>query len=176
MKNILFIALFICSSIHFCFGQSEQPIRSKEMKEAALNAINGTVISELEFTDIEGNNYTIDTLKGKVAVFTFWHINNKLCITEIPKLNQLKIKFKNKDVLFFAVALDSKTDLDSFLETTVFNFTVITDGIKLTNRFEIPDYPYHIILDKSGTIEYITEDLRLNAINHLQRKIHRLSR
>lgn len=146
------------------------------MKEEALNAINGTVLSDLEFTDIEGNNYTIDTLKGKVAVFTFWHIKNKICIDEIPKLNQLKMKFKNRDVLFFAVALDSKNLLDSFLETTVFNFTIIPNGKELTNRFEIPDYPYHIILDKNGTIEYITEDIRLNAINHLQRRIHRLLR
>ena len=176
MKNKLITLILFCASLHLCFGQLEQPKRSKEAKEAALQSINGTTLSELNFTDIEGHVYTIDDLKNKVAVFTFWQINNKSCIAEIPKLNQLKIKFKNRPVLFFAIALDNKADLNSFLKTTLFNHTIIPNGSDLANRFEIPDYPYHLILDKNGTIEYITDELRLNAINHLQRRIHRLLR
>ncbi len=176
MINKLITILLICASLQFCYSQSEQSTRSKEAKETALKAINGTTVSELQFTDIKGQKYTIEDLKDKVVVFTFWHINNNSCIAEIPKLNQLKIKFKNRNVLFFAVALDNKADLNSFLETTLFNHTIVPNGNDLANRFEIPDYPYHLIIDKKGSIEYITDESRLNAFNHLQRRIYRLLR
>ena len=170
MKKTILITLLICSIQHLCFSQS------KETKETPLKTTHNTTLSELEFTDIKGNTYTNDKLKDNLAVFTFWHIDNTSCTTEIPKLNQLQMKFQNRDVLFFAVALDNTSQLESFLETTDFNFTIVPNGTDLANKFGVPQYPYHIVIDKSGHIEHITQDIRLNTIHHLQRRIHRLLR
>ena len=50
-------------------------------------------------TDINGNNYSLESLKGKVVVINFWFVECKLYIMEMPELNKIVEKYKNKDVV-----------------------------------------------------------------------------
>ena len=142
--------------------------------KAERKDLEGTTLAELSFKDINGNSHTLENLKGKVALFNFWFIQCKPCVAEIPDLNTLKTKFKGEEVVFFAIALNNKKSLDPFLEKTPFDFTIIPSGRELADRFKIPHYPYNVLIDPNGKIEYVSDILSLNMMNRLKRKINGL--
>jgi len=165
------------------FSQEKKSISQKEIndtykaiekeKKALRKQIDGSLLDELNFEDIDGNKYTLDSLKGKVVVMNFWFIQCKPCIKEFPDLNALKLKFKDKAVEFFAVTWNDKNSLIGFLERNKLDFTVVPDG-KLIEKFKIPYYPYNIIIDKKGKVEYVNDVLSLNVIKKIERKVNQL--
>jgi thiol-disulfide isomerase/thioredoxin len=183
----LILTLILAFTLNICLSQnnekksfSEEELAEmeanykikKEKDKADRKELDGTTLNELVIEDIDGNIHTLESLKGKVVLMNFWFIHCKPCVAEIPDLNELKTKFKDKDVVFLAVALDNKKSLDKFLEIHPFDFTIIPKGRELAERFKIPHYPYNVILDKTGTLHYVSDVLSLNITNRLKRRIN----
>ena len=183
----LILTLILAFTLNICLSQnnekksfSEEELAEteanykikKEKDKADRKVLDGTTLNELVIEDIDGNIHTLESLKGKVVLMNFWFIHCKPCVAEIPDLNELKTKFKDKDVVFLAVALDNKKSLDKFLELHPFDFTIIPKGRELAERFKIPHYPYNVILDKTGTLHYVSDVLSLNITNRLKRRIN----
>ncbi|WP_353777407.1 redoxin domain-containing protein [Winogradskyella sp. 3972H.M.0a.05] len=172
---------FLLSVNTFCQDKKVQFRKAQEEKYKAIlkenekqrKEIDGSTLTELSFEDIEGNKHTLSSLKGKVVVMNFWFIQCKPCVEEFPDLNKLKAKFEGKPVEFFAVAWNDKKSLTKFLETHQLDYTVVSDG-KLSKRFKIPHYPYNMIIDQNGKVEYISEVLSLNIFKKIERKINKL--
>ncbi|MBU2922207.1 TlpA family protein disulfide reductase [Winogradskyella psychrotolerans] len=181
LKFYFFIILTLLSINTF---SQEKNVRSKKQlndrykiiekeKKELRKQIDGSILEELSFEDIDGNKHTLESLKGKIVVLNFWFIQCKPCVEEFPDLNKLKKKFKGKSVEFFAVTWNDKNSLINFLNTTTLDFTVVPDS-KLIKKFKIPYYPYNIIIDKKGKIEYINDILSLNIMKKIERKINKL--
>jgi peroxiredoxin len=136
--------------------------------------LDGTIITDLSFEDIDGNKYTSQTLKGNVVVINFWFIQCKPCVEEFPDLNTLKAEFELKPVEFLAVSWNTTSDLEKFLKTKKFDFKVVPNGGSLIEKLKIPYYPYNVIIDQNGKIEYINDVLSFNVINKIKRKINKL--
>jgi len=178
-SKFFILAIFALMSIN-TFSQEEKSMSKNELKDKfkdiekekkeLRNQIDGSLLKELNFEDINGNIHTLESLKGKVIVLNFWFIQCKPCVEEFPDLNKLKNKFKNKSVEFFAVTWNDKNSLVKFLETKKLDFTVVPDG-KLVNKFKIPYYPYNIIINKKGKVEYVSDVLSLNIMKKIERKI-----
>ncbi|OIQ30439.1 MAG: hypothetical protein BM564_03470 [Bacteroidetes bacterium MedPE-SWsnd-G2] len=150
----------------------QETIAKKKEEKTFRKSLNGTKLSPLVLTDLEGNSYNTKDLEGKVIVFNFWFTQCKPCVAEFPDLNKLKAKFKDKDVVFFGVTFNSKDALIPFFENHKFDYTIIPNGNFINDTFKIPYYPYHIIIDKTGTIEYFNSVLVLNVFKSLERKIN----
>lgn len=101
---------------------------------------------------LDGKSYDLSTLRGKVVVVNFWFIGCAPCRVEMPGLNQLVAEFKDKDVVFLALALDPADDLRKFLKTTAFNYTIIADAESISGSYEVSAFPTHIIIDRKGQI------------------------
>ena len=130
--------------------------------------LNGSVLKELDLIDINGGKHNLNSLKGKVIVLNFWFIQCKPCVAEFPELNDLKKKFKSKPVDFFAISWNDKKSLDQFFETHKLDFTVIPNGRHINEKFKIPYFPFHIIIDQNGKTEYIKNFKKINSkINKL---------
>ena len=142
----------------------------KEEKEFR-NKLEGTTIDELNLEDINGSKFNLENLKGKVIVLNFWFTQCKPCVAEFPELNELKEKFKSQPVAFFAVTWNNKETIDKFLLNHKLDFTIIPNGTLLIDKFKIPHYPYNILIDKKGRVEYINDVLVLNVLKKLKHKI-----
>ncbi|WP_316766981.1 TlpA disulfide reductase family protein [Pedobacter frigiditerrae] len=125
-----------------------------------------------KFTDINGNKYDLKTAVDKIYVINFWFINCPPCKQEIPELNKVVEKYKdNKDVVFIAVALDSKSELKEFLKTTAFNYNIVDDGRYYSQKYEIDGYPTHVIIGKDGLIKFSTIGLAGNTVYWIEKTI-----
>jgi thiol-disulfide isomerase/thioredoxin len=105
--------------------------------------------------DIAGYKIDPKELQGKVVVLNFWFINCSPCREEIPELNKIALSYANNpDIVFIAVALDNKDDLQKFLKDTPFAYHIVENGKEIAGRYKIEGYPTSIILDKEGIVKY----------------------
>lgn len=114
----------------------------------------GSRFPKFDFTDLNGNNYTTESTKGKIIIIKTWYVNCKACVAEFPELNKFVEKYKNnKDVIFISLALDSKSELEEFLKKKMFKYEVVPNQREfIDEKLNLRIYPTHIILDKNGTI------------------------
>ena len=134
----------------------------------------GKKLALFDAKDIEGNSIDLTSARGKIIVLNFWFINCGPCRREIPELNVLVDSFKkNENVLFVAVALDSKAALQNFLEKMPFNYSIV-DGRAIASNYGVRLYPTHVILDTEGKVYFHTSGLAMNTIYWIKKSIKEL--
>lgn len=153
--------------------ETEQKRKIKAEKEYR-NELDGSKLEELNLEDINGVKFNLENLKGKVIVLNFWFTQCKPCVAEFPELNNLKEKYKNQDVEFFAVTWNNKETIENFLLNHKLDFNIIPNGKLIIDKFKIPHYPYNIVIDKNGKVEYINDVLVLNVLKKLDNKVSEL--
>lgn len=155
--------------------KSEDDFKLKKKDDKNIRKkLNGTAISELELKDLNGTIHTLESLKEKVIVLNFWFTQCKPCVAEFPDLNELKAKFDSEKVVFFAVSWNDISTINTFMKKHKLDYTIIPNGNKIIDYFKIPHYPYNIIIDQKGTIEYIDETMSFNIFKKMENKIKNL--
>jgi len=125
------------------------------------------------FKEISLRNEKIDTKKllGDVIVYNFWFTTCGPCKAEIPKLNQLKEKYKDKNVHFIAIALDEGYKIASFLKTTPLTYDIIPEGKWIAEKFDVTGYPTNIIVDKNGIIQFYDRGYKADILERMSSEI-----
>ncbi|WP_324719529.1 TlpA family protein disulfide reductase [Salinimicrobium sp. HB62] len=117
----------------------------------------GTEFPDFSLTDLEGNTWSKEALKGKTLVVKTWFLRCKPCIEEMPQLNQLVEEYSDRDdVVFLSLSLDPEDELDKFLSEREFKYAVVPEQksfIEDTLGFSI--YPTHIVVEPSGKIRKV---------------------
>ena len=129
------------------------------------------VFKPFNFRDFENKKFKAEDLVGKVIVLNFWFINCPPCRQEIPDLNELVITYKDKEVIFIALALDSWVEIDEFLSKTPFNYHIIPDSKYTASRYNVTAYPTHVVIDKSNNVIFQTAGLASNTIHWVKKSI-----
>jgi cytochrome oxidase Cu insertion factor (SCO1/SenC/PrrC family) len=66
---------------------------------------------DFKLTDMEGNSFTKENLKGKVVVMDFWFTGCKGCAQMVPALSKVEDVFKeDTNVVFLSVSIDENKD------------------------------------------------------------------
>src|SRR5688500_15512500 len=64
---------------------------------------------------LDGKVYSLSQLQGKVLVLTFWSTRCAICHNEIPKLNEVARRYKDKDVVFLALTMENQVKVEPYL-------------------------------------------------------------
>lgn len=148
-----------------------------ESMEIQMNGDNENIGKDaIPFTasDINGNEYTLSYLKGKIIVMNFWFIECKPCLIEIPELNELVEKYRNENVVFLGFANNDKSKLVSFLTNKKFLYNIIPNSTKVIRDYNVFSYPTHIIVDQEGKISFSTSGLGPTTIHDIENNIQQL--
>lgn len=122
--------------------------------------------------DLEGNQYKLRELEGKVVVLNFWFVNCGPCRREIPELNKLTDEYKDSaNIVFLAIALDSKPEVEKFIEKFPFNYKIVNDGRYIADIYKVISYPTHAVIDKSGKVIFHTSGYGPSTIPWLRKSI-----
>lgn len=118
-------------------------------------------LPDFNFTDLNGKNYTSQNTKQNILILKCWFIHCTRCILEMPELNTLANKYKNRrDILFVSLASDKPEDLQSFLKKQRFYYAVVPNmDDYMTNKLKITSYPTHIIVGKNGLISKLVNNV-----------------
>jgi peroxiredoxin len=125
-------------------------------------------------TALDGKSYDLQSLRGKVVVLNMWFIGCGPCRKEIPALDALAREFAGKGAVFLAPTPDSAEELNDFLKTAAFGYTIIPRADAVLDLFNVAHFPTHIVIDRDGQIELLMVGARPRAPEEVRRVLLRL--
>lgn len=128
--------------------------------QLAYCKLEGKPVPAFDFKDINGKHYTSENIKGKIVLFKCWFISCTACVKEMPALNEIVTKYKDRDdILFISLAMDTKPKLEQFLAKTKFDYATIPNQTKyMSDKLFITAYPTHVIINKKGELVRMLPD------------------
>ena len=127
-------------------GYSSKPIVIKEYKLKV-----GKMFPSLSLESAKGI-VDLDKIKDKIIVINWWATSCVPCVAEIPGLNKLVEKYKDKPVEFLSIIWD-KENLEKFLKDHPFDYRQLYGNVA-AEKLLGGAFPRNIILDKKHKIIY----------------------
>ncbi|WP_126973192.1 redoxin domain-containing protein [Gynurincola endophyticus] len=115
----------------------------------------GEILSDFETKDVNGNKKTLASYKDKIIVLNFWFTECAPCIKEMPYLNSLTEKYKDKDIVFVSMTFNKQEEVKKFLKKHTFKFENLTDAREIVEGYGVSSYPLTLIADKNKIIQYV---------------------
>lgn len=114
-------------------------------------------VPNFELAKISGGTLKSTDLKGKIVVYDFWATWCENCIQEVPNYNALYAKYRDKDVEFLGVTLESGTIDDVKPKVTEFkmNYPIIMGTDKMLDGFGGSiGFPMTFVVTRDGKIHH----------------------
>ncbi|MGO9015767.1 MAG: redoxin domain-containing protein [Dissulfurispiraceae bacterium] len=110
---------------------------------------------EFALKDINGNTLSLSSYKGRVVLLNFWATWCPSCREEMPSLNKLSQKLKNRNFSIIEVSADrSVSDVKDYLRKHPSDCTVVVDDSLSVSRslYKVFVLPTSFLIDKKGII------------------------
>jgi thiol-disulfide isomerase/thioredoxin len=104
---------------------------------------------------LDGKSVSDSSLSAKVAVIDFWGTWCKPCLAEIPEYNEFYRTYKDRGVVFIAVAFDSgsEEDVRAAVKRLKIEYPVAAPSLKELDAFgDILAVPTTWVIDRNGLI------------------------
>lgn len=102
---------------------------------------------------LEGEKVSLFDLRGKVVVLNWWHTRCSPCIEEMPGLNALVENYNADEVVFLAIADNTKDELTPFFDSHRFDYRIMLTTDRLRSVLG-KTYPRHVVIDQEGKVVY----------------------
>jgi thiol-disulfide isomerase/thioredoxin len=122
----------------------------------------------------DGKLANTEQWRGKVLVVNFWASWCPPCVEEMPTLDKLQAEFKNQNVLFVGIGIDSPSNIREFLQNTPVSYPIVIGGLEGSNLSKQMGntqgaLPYTVIIKAKGKassskLGKISEDELRNVI------------
>jgi len=125
----------------------------------------GQAAPDFAAQSMDGKPINLSQLQGKVVVLTFWSTKCAICHSEIPKLNQVVERYRDKDVVFLALTMESEAKVQPYLQKNPFNYTILTNGFGVVLKYANMSkdgsinmgFPSYFLINKQGAIQLRAE-------------------
>ena len=120
----------------------------------------GTAAPDFNAESLDGKIYNLSQLQGKVVVLTFWSTRCAICHNEIPKLNEVARRYKDKDVVFLALTMENQVKVEPYLRKNPFAFNILPNTFGVFLKYADMDkggninmgFPSYFLIDQQGAI------------------------
>jgi len=111
--------------------------------------------------DITGKSWSLSQLKGKVVLVNFWATWCPPCRKEMPDMETLYKRFKDKGLVILAISDETIDKVRPFIEKNKYSYTVLLDpGRKVNEAYHVDGIPKSFIYDHSGKLVAQSIDMR----------------
>ncbi len=120
----------------------------------------GQPAPDIAVYDLQGNQQSLESFKGKPLLMSFWSETCGVCVKELKTLAQ-EIQSRNLDIQLLAVNIDSeKYDTRAAVEKHQITMPVVKDQLKMTaERYQVVGAPTTFLIDKNGIVLKKSEGL-----------------
>lgn len=198
MKKLILPLLLNILAFGTAFGQTapapliinRPAVESKKVPTSRLDLIGlkGQLAPAFTLPSMNGTEYNLEKLRGKIVVINLWGTFCPPCITEMPGLNSLVEKYKGKEVVFLAPTPDEKAVLESFLQKYPFSYQVLPNGFNIIKNYApqkknddpqkkggfLMILPTHLVIDQTGVVTYHEWGFRKDTVDKLSSEIEKL--
>lgn len=149
---VYFIAVCFCTGIISIQGQQQLP---KGKTESFTHV--GQEMPSFTVTTLDGTEFNIRSMRGKVLLINFWATWCSPCRAEMPRLEkEVWQEFKSSDFVMVAIAREqSGEEINSFRKKHGFSFPMASDPQRKTFQlFADSGIPRTYVVGRDGTILY----------------------
>ncbi len=98
-----------------------------------------------------------EQLKGKAVVLEFWASWCDPCVDNIPHLNELAARYKDKPVVFISVTDESSSDVEAFLSGHRMDGWIAPEaGQDVFRAFRVYGRPHTVLIGRDGAVKAFT--------------------
>ena len=117
----------------------------------------GEAASDFTLRDIEGNNVTLASLKGKVVVLSFWATWCGPCKEEMPHLQKMYGELEKEGLVVLSISTDdarSASKVKPYIMKMGYTFPVLLDRDSTVIGAYNPSktLPYTVVIDANGDV------------------------
>ena len=114
----------------------------------------GIYAPEFHVTSAQGDEISLDSLKGKIAVLDFWATWCPPCREALPDLKDLRSKYPASEFVLVSVSLDEdKNAWQDFVAKEKMTWPQVSDPNRdLFSKFGLQDVPTYVVLGADGSI------------------------
>ncbi len=117
--------------------------------------------ADFTLKDLEGHDWTLKALKGKVVVVNFWATWCPPCRKELPDLQELSVKFKDKGLVVLGITDEEISKVQPFVSKQGMTYPILLDaGRKVNKQFNVLGIPRTVIYDRNGHLAAEAIDMR----------------
>jgi len=110
---------------------------------------------DFSLPSIEGTLYKLSDLYGKVVIINFWATWCNPCLEEMPALDILHKRYKDRGLVILGISIDRKKEtVEEFISKNPVSYPVLLDqkGEVFVNKYTVTGLPATYIVDREGHI------------------------
>ena len=118
----------------------------------------GSQAEDFRLTDLDGKSQSLSQYRGKIVLVNFWATWCKPCTTEMPAMQTMYDKLRDKGFVVLAVnELEDDAKVREHIKQYGHTFPVLMDrDNKVANQFGVFGLPVSVFIDQEGRVqEYI---------------------
>ncbi|PVD51518.1 TlpA family protein disulfide reductase [Terrimonas sp.] len=151
MKPIYFVSLLVIS-VYSCGGSINNTTAVNKGIEAIFSGT-GNNLPGLSLKDVNGNTLNLTDFKGKKVFVNMWASWCPPCRAEMPSIQKLYEKTKDKNVQFVMIALDDNFSKSiSFMKSAGLSIPAFYPNAQLPALLNVEAIPSTFIFNKNGTL------------------------
>jgi peroxiredoxin len=120
--------------------------------EARHGSHDGAIPFSLERPD--GSRVGTDELRGRYALLDFWATWCPPCVLEIPEVNAVYERFRDRGLEVLAISVDDlpPSELRTWLRENGVSYPVALGSEELARQYGAFGFPFHVLLSPDGAI------------------------
>jgi len=138
--------------------QFKQALARLESDDAKRQAADFTL------TDLQGQPWHLRDLRGKVVLVNFWATWCPPCRKEMPDLQALYDKYKDRGFLVLSISDEESAKVSPFIAERKITYPVLLDpGRKVNEAFVVEGIPKSFVYDREGKLVAQSIDMRTRS-------------
>ncbi|MCA9531878.1 MAG: TlpA family protein disulfide reductase [Myxococcales bacterium] len=139
----------------------------------AASVSTGALAPEIGLTDLAGKPVRLSDLKGKVVVVDFWATWCVPCRSELPVLQRLYERYRERGLVVVGVTVDQRIEhVRRFLKESPVSFPVVHDAEHaVAERYQPATMPSSYFIDKTGVIRHVQHGFRASDADAIEARI-----
>ncbi len=119
-----------------------------------INKLVGAQAPEFTLKDLKGREISLTDFQGKLVLLNFWATWCPSCKEEIPSLNRLQKRYKDRGLVVIGIASESSLKrVKDFSNKYNIQFLILHDSsITVTRKYSVFALPTTFLIDRRGKI------------------------
>jgi tetratricopeptide (TPR) repeat protein len=158
------------------YERAGKPELAEKIRRDAIPEATRIGKDAIDFTlqDLSGKTVHISDFKGKTVLLDFWATWCAPCVVEIPKLEALHRKYKDKGLAVIGMNIESDHDKVKEFVKDKMSYLVLLDAEGKSKEYGVQGFPTKIYIDAEGKIRYRDLGFRPGQEIEIEEKIKKL--
>jgi len=162
-----------------CGGGTQPNASSPASSAGESSSVVGQLAPDAEFGVLHGSGtVSLSSLRGKVVLLDFWASWCAPCQEELPLLDDLARRLKNKNIEVVGLSIDeSKADATEFLKRkSHWTLTLGHDPEQKTaDQFKPPKMPTSYVIDRKGVVRHMNAGFERGDLKKIEDQLLQLA-